>query len=1058
MAIRNKLFDYQVQYAITNNRREIIEKYLKRNLISILFKYSGEVLTILNRIAVIEVIDDEYAIATCNYRDFFRVVNRLNIDVYELVYQSIIFQQEIETSLGFGDYKSYVCLDDYEETGENTIVGVIDSGIDYKHQDFLNEDGTTRIKYILDFSLEGNGVYNLKSGRLYTEEDINLALKDDIDLEHMDTVGHGTAVVSIAAGNTGVAYKANICVVKLGDTNIRSHEVIKGLYFLREVSKQLNMPIAINLSLGGNNTSHSGLTLFEEVINKFSILMNTAICVASGNEGDARHHRIVTTDDIVSVVSNLKSFNLYMFIPKDMEIEFRLVFDNNVVSQNFSQIEGSMHFVEESVTYYVSYGENELDLYNTFEIQVEYNVAKNSILVVNIIVKNGEGEIHMYMPVIESVGENTYFGNSSVYNTLTFPSTAKNVITVGAYDSINESPASFSGLGYTVIGDVKPNVVAPGVQIIAADSLYGYTYKTGTSFAVPIVTGICSLIMQNNRGLTGLEIKGLLEKTTINIDKNEYPNIAMGYGSVCYEDLIEFINSPKEYVEYLVNNNEVAKSIINNIEYDVNVTGKVFGYLIVEIDTRYLTDFQNTLYERSIEFEKVKILSPTAICTVDYIGISNIRENQSLYGEGVITAFVDSGVLASIPIFEESGETRVASIYDVSEDRVYLKDEILELSKVDESFLDNEVFGYHGTKCFSISSGKNTNTFKGIASKSTMICSKVSDTSITNKKSSFVEELSVGVSSIDILKGIEFLISEKERLNMPMVIGIPYGTNEGSHRKLGIFENLLQEIGKSNIIVTPTGNEGRTGKHATIDLVVNNREIVYFNVQNSRTKISLYCKKGSNLVLTIGNRNYEEVSIALTESITIFKELFDYNVYVNFNNTYDYTEVEIGLEGYLNGFWYLEITPLNISGKCEMYLPIADFSSEDTVFYEPKIVGSITVPGTVQSLITIGGYDSFNESLYNETGATDSSFKDIDVVAPAVNVLTYSKNGEELMTGTSMSVAHTVGLIALLLENDSNISSKEVKEILRKNAIRNDIYIYPNNFYGYGILNLQECP
>ncbi len=70
----------------------------------------------------------------------------------------------------------------YQETGAGVIVGVIDSGIDPFHPDFIKPDGTTRIKYLLDFSdpgdpdSDGDLEGNVFGGTLYSEAQINAAI------------------------------------------------------------------------------------------------------------------------------------------------------------------------------------------------------------------------------------------------------------------------------------------------------------------------------------------------------------------------------------------------------------------------------------------------------------------------------------------------------------------------------------------------------------------------------------------------------------------------------------------------------------------------------------------------------------------------------------------------------------------------------------------------------------------------------------------------------------------------------------------------------------------
>ena len=133
--------------------------------------------------------------------------------------------------------------------------------------------------------------------------------------------------------------------------------------------------------------------------------------------------------------------------------------------------------------------------------------------------------------------------------TLTIPSTAAKVISVGAYDSAYEAYADFSGRGYAdanrtigvvAAGLAKPDLAAPGVGILAPDIYGGYTPMTGTSFATPIVAGSAALLMEwgivrgNDPFLYGEKVKAYLRAGAKALrGENEYPNSRVGWGGLC---------------------------------------------------------------------------------------------------------------------------------------------------------------------------------------------------------------------------------------------------------------------------------------------------------------------------------------------------------------------------------------------------------------------------------------------------------------------------------------------------------------------------------------------
>lgn len=157
-----------------------------------------------------------------------------------------------------------------------------------------------------------------------------------------------------------------------------------------------------------------------------------------------------------------------------------------------------------------------------------------------------EGEYEMWLPSESVLNRGTGFLFPQETITLTIPSTAERVISVGAYDALTFAYADFSGRGYTRIESrVKPDIVAPGVNVTTTRAGGGTVTASGTSFAAPFVTGSAALLMEwgivrgNDPFLYGEKVKAYLRRGARKLPGfTEYPNPQVGYGALCVEDSI----------------------------------------------------------------------------------------------------------------------------------------------------------------------------------------------------------------------------------------------------------------------------------------------------------------------------------------------------------------------------------------------------------------------------------------------------------------------------------------------------------------------------------------
>lgn len=474
-------------------------------------------------------------------------------------------------------------------TGRGVLVAVIDSGITYWNEDFRKSDGTTRIRYLWDQVL----------GQEYDETQINAALatgsrQQALELvPSIDTTGHGTAVAGIAAGNggagglanAGVARESDLLVVRLGmprtESFPRTTELMRALTYTVNKSIELQMPVAVNLSFGNTYGAHNGTSLLERFLDNISEIGRNVICVGSGNEGASGGHvggSVAVTGRGESALTNIVD---------------RI---DNAVTDNVTRIELIIGNYETGIN--VQLWKEYTDRYlvtmvspsgEAFTVDTDrpgkqiYQIDQTRILLYNgepapyltsqeiyfdLLPEEGNryvgagvwtfllqpvrtitGNYTFYLPSGTVRSASTRFVRTTPDVTLTIPSTASKVVTVGAYDPVYDAYADFSGRGYlyqeqvnsrTSDSFVKPDLVAPGINILAPDREGGYTPVTGTSFATPFVTGAAALLMQwgivdgNDPYLYGEKVKAYLRRGAKPIrGENSYPNARVGYGALC---------------------------------------------------------------------------------------------------------------------------------------------------------------------------------------------------------------------------------------------------------------------------------------------------------------------------------------------------------------------------------------------------------------------------------------------------------------------------------------------------------------------------------------------
>ena len=450
-------------------------------------------------------------------------------------------------------------------TGRGVLVGVIDSGIDYANPVFRNADGTTRIRNLWDQSLSENPPEGYLIGTEFSSDQINEALRQPTIEQRrqivpsQDTSGHGTAVAGVAAGNSeeyrGVAYESDLIVVKLGLPRLngfpRTAELMQAIDYVIRKALEYEQPIAINLSFGNTYGAHDGNSLLEQFIQDAANRWKNVICIGTGNEGNTAGHvsGILTENEQVeielAVQENETGLNVQIWKAYYDLVDILLEAPSGVRIGPIQEILGSQRFRIGETEILLYYGEPspytiDQEIYIDFLPRTDYITSGiwRIILVPREIIS---GNYALWLPSESVLNKGTAFLFPSVQGTLTIPSTAFRTIGVGAYNSATMTYADFSGRGSGA--RIKPDLVAPGVNVRAPIPGGSFGEFSGTSFATSFVTGSAALLMQwgivdgNDPFLYGEKVKAYFQRGARQIlGFEENPNQVVGYGALCVED------------------------------------------------------------------------------------------------------------------------------------------------------------------------------------------------------------------------------------------------------------------------------------------------------------------------------------------------------------------------------------------------------------------------------------------------------------------------------------------------------------------------------------------
>ena len=466
----------------------------------------------------------------------------------------------------------------YNLLGQCTLVGIVDTGIDYQHPAFRNADGSTRIVSLWDQTDQsGASPKDFTFGTEYTKQQINAALLSNNTLSlvpTVDTIGHGTAIASIISGSIdtknsfrGIVPYSELVVVKLKEAkkNLRNvflipedelcfqeSDVILGIRYLVEEAKKMERPLVICIAMGTSQGIHDGQGVMSQYLANLLLLSGVNVSIAAGDEGNRGRHYFGSIDSApystefqlnISNEDKKLSMEIWPSIPGRPAIQIispdrlitykiepsfneciKFAFDQGLVWVN------NIIFEEETgqQLILIRFDQAEPGLWtfrlDSTEIQPFY--------------------FNSWLPSGNLISDDTYFINASPDTTIINPGNSINTLTTSAYNQLDGTILVQSSRGYTSNGMVKPDIAAPGYQIPCALPQNRYGTMSGTGAAAAQAAGGIAMVMEwtlckgNFTSLTGKQINRMIARGAKRSSSYLYPNNVWGYGQLDINGLI----------------------------------------------------------------------------------------------------------------------------------------------------------------------------------------------------------------------------------------------------------------------------------------------------------------------------------------------------------------------------------------------------------------------------------------------------------------------------------------------------------------------------------------
>lgn len=480
------------------------------------------------------------------------------------------------------------------------------------------------------------------------------------------------------------------------------------------------------------------------------------------------------------------------------------------------------------------------------------------------------------------------------------------------------------------------------------------------------------------------------------------------------------------------------------------------------------------------------------------LGRSNILQVQSntllsLFGSGVIVGVIDTGIAYPHPAFRSNDNTsRILSIWDQTVQdgnppegftfgSEYNQDMInLALESEDPlSIVPTTDLNGHGTAIASIIAGRPdaSQSFSGVVPQSELVVVKLKEAKRNLKRIFCVPEDALCYQETDITLGIRYIFEFARNLGRPLVICLAIGSSMAGHEAVGAMNsyiNYLCQLPRVNISIA-VGNEGNARRHHFGEVTSSpfSQEFeLRVSANDPSFAFEIWPDIQARLAVQISAPDGEPMQLVYPSFSACVEHHFILNpttVWVNNMIIEEDTGTQLILVRFNNaeeGIWRVRVVNVDsnpFSYHC--WLPSGNLISNETFFSQSTPDATITSPGNTEYAMTVGAYNQFDGSLLISSSRGYTRFNHVkpNIAAPGYELPCAVPNGGYLsLTGTGAAAAHVAGAIAMVFEwaavrgNYPFITGNDINTLLMRGAARNPSFIYPNNMWGYGELDLYS--